>query len=133
MGCYYMSEYDVVMEWFGKVADDLQSADVLLGVNLTANSCYHAQQAGEKALKAYLSLHTEEIPRTHILELLCAQCMESDASFSEILQMASDLTEYAVRIRYPNTNNPTKQDAENAIQKASKIFMFVQERIPAQE
>ena len=46
-----MSGHDIVAQWLIKVAEDLQSADVLLSVGLTDNSCYFSQQAGEKALK----------------------------------------------------------------------------------
>ena len=37
--------------------------------------CFHAQQAAEKALKAWLAVADVPIPRTHNLEDLQAQCL----------------------------------------------------------
>jgi len=124
-----MSEHDIAAQWLEKAAIDLQSADALLSVGIAANACYFAQQAGEKALKSYLSLTVEEIPRTHNLEHLCKQCMETDTSFSEILRISSELTDFATTTRYPGSPDYTKEDAEDAIQKAGRIFVFVQEHI----
>ena len=128
-----MNEIDAVEQWMIKVAEDLQSADVLLGVGLIDNTCFHAQQAGEKALKAYLVQFLEDIPHTHNLGKLCQLCMEHDESFADILRMSSSLTAFAVRTRYPAASIYTAEDAEEAIKKASQIFMFVQERIIKRE
>lgn len=126
-----MSERDVVLAWFEKAAEDLQGADVLLGAGLVNISCYHTQQAGEKALKAYLSQFMAEVPKTHDLGWLCRLCMEHDESFAEIHRISSSLTDFATIARYPGTSELTAQDAETAIEKAGRIFMFVQERISA--
>jgi len=124
-----MNEFNAVEQWIIKVAEDMQSADVLLSVGLIDNSCYFSQQAGEKALKAYLVQFMNEVPYTHNLGHLCQLCIEYDESFIDIFRISSDLTTFAIRTRYPNATTYTAEDAEEAIQKASRIFMFVQERI----
>jgi len=124
-----MSEHDIAAQWLEKAAVDLQSADALFSVGIAANACYFAQQAGEKALKSYLSLMVDEIPKTHNMGQLCKQCMETDASFSEILRISSELTDFATTTRYPGSPDYTKDDAEDAIQKAGRIFVFTQEHI----
>ncbi|MDR3314759.1 MAG: HEPN domain-containing protein [Oscillospiraceae bacterium] len=124
-----MSEHDVLQQWLQKAADDLESAAVLLKAGLLANGCYHAQQTGEKALKAYLSLCEEDVPYSHNLSILCKLCAEKDGKFLEILSPASDLTDYAVNTRYPGDDSVSEAEAEDCIQKARQIFMFVQEHL----
>jgi HEPN domain-containing protein len=60
---------------------------------------FHAQQAVEKALKAWLALLGEEYPRTHDIDLLLSQLQAR----SEQVEAFSDLLEfnpYAVQLRY---------------------------------
>jgi len=124
-----MSERDLVRQWLRKSADDLYSAELLQAGGQLANSCYHAQQAGEKALKAYLTQFDQEVPYTHNLELLCKICAKHDNAFDELFIISSDLTDYVTTTRYPGDDSVDIEEAEQAIQKASKIFVFVQERI----
>lgn len=42
--------------WFEQAVDDLRGAGVLRATGHHALACFHAQQAGEKALKAYWRL-----------------------------------------------------------------------------
>lgn len=63
----------LVEEWMRKAEEDIKAADALLSVEfpLLFSSCFHSQQAVEKYLKALLTLHQVEFPRTHsIRELL---------------------------------------------------------------
>jgi len=120
---------DIVEQWFEKAAEDLQSAEVLLGAGIISNSCYHAQQAGEKALKAYLSLCVDEVPKTHNLGELCKLCIDFDEDFTAILRISSSLTAFATHTRYPGAAAYTEEDAEEALQGAGRIFIFTQERI----
>jgi len=91
--------------------------------------CYHAQQAGEKALKAYLTQFEQEIPYTHNLELLCKMCVKHDDAFSELFYACSDLTDYVTTTRYPGDDSVDIEEAEAALQKAGTIFLFIQKRI----
>jgi HEPN domain-containing protein len=128
-----MNEHDMVLEWLQKSADDLYSAEVLQRVGMLANSCYHAQQAGEKALKAYLVHCEQEIPYTHNLGLLCKLCMQLDETFADIFQASSALTTYATVTRYPGNDTVDAEETELAIQNAGRVFMFTQQRIEALE
>ncbi|MCL2447277.1 MAG: HEPN domain-containing protein [Oscillospiraceae bacterium] len=128
-----MNEHDMVLEWLQKSADDLYSAEVLQRVGMLANSCYHAQQAGEKALKAYLVQCEQEVPYTHNLGLLCKLCMQLDETFAEIFQASSALTDYATITRYPGGDAVDEEETELAIQHAGRVFVFTQQRIPGIE
>ena len=128
-----MSEHEIIERWLLKSAGDLHSAELLLSGGELANCCYHAQQAGEKTLKAYLLLFDDEVPYTHNLKLLCKLCAKFDDGFNDIYHISSDLTDYATTTRYPGDDSIDAEEAEACIQKAGRIFMFTQERIRALE
>ncbi|MCL2106212.1 MAG: HEPN domain-containing protein [Oscillospiraceae bacterium] len=128
-----MNEFEIVECWLRKAVDDLKSAKVLRSEDLLANSCYFAQQASEKALKAYLAQFDAEIPHSHNLSMLCKRCIIHDNVFLEILDDSSDLTDYATQTRYPGDDTVDEDETKEAIQKAENIYQFVQERIGAME
>ena len=128
-----MDHYNPAEPWLAKALDDMGSAKVLLREGFIANSCYHSQQAGEKLLKAYLSLHEEEPAWTHNLGQLCKDCMEYDSEFETIADDASDLTEYATHTRYPGDDSFSERHAEDAIEKVRLIYEFALPRIRALE
>jgi len=44
-------------------------------------ACFHAQQAAEKYIKAYLTAHEIDFPFSHNLEKLIEMCAQRDPSF----------------------------------------------------
>src|SRR5438445_358947 len=62
-------------EWLVRAQEDLAAAERLLQTSppLLAVAAYHAQQAGEKALKAFLAAHNVAFRSTHNLEELLSQ------------------------------------------------------------
>ena len=68
------SKRDLVIAWLRKAASDLRTIEAAIGVGAFDTACFHAQQAAEKALKAYL-IHCEvEFPFTHNLTKLANLC-----------------------------------------------------------
>jgi HEPN domain-containing protein len=61
---------------------------------------FHAQQAVEKALKAWLSLVGAEYPRTHDLEELLELLEDHAEHILEAFYQLVDLTDFAVQFRY---------------------------------
>jgi HEPN domain-containing protein len=61
---------------------------------------FHAQQAVEKTLKAWLSLIGVEYPRTHDLEELLELLEERAEPILEAFYDLVDLTDFAVQFRY---------------------------------
>jgi len=55
---------------------------------LLATAVYHAQQAGEKALKAFLAAHNTPFRPTHNLEDLLSVCISIDAGFGQLAPVA---------------------------------------------
>ena len=93
-------------------------------------ACFHAQQAAEKYIKAYLISKETEHPFIHDLEKLIAICATIDPSFSEIVEIADPLTPYAVELRYDFDFHPDYDRAADAVAKAESIRAFVIARLP---
>ena len=122
-----------IRQWLIKADHDLRSAERLLAGDspLLDTAVYHCQQVAEKALKAYLTLHDAPFQKVHVLSILVEQCMEFDASFSEMEDAADILTPYAVAFRYPgDVVEPEPADAEEAFKLARFVLEFVMLRMP---
>jgi len=62
--------------------------------------CFHAQQAVEKFLKAFLVFHNIDFPKTLDLDYLLLECNKIDAKDFDI--DLGSLTDFGVNIRYPD-------------------------------
>ena len=124
-----MDNKDVAQNWFNKGNNDLVAAEYLLTMKIPPIDviCFHSQQASEKYLKGFLALHGKEIPRIHDLEELVSICNEINSGFSELYDIALDLSGYAVEVRYPLENDYeiTLEDAKLAINNANEVKDFV--------
>src|SRR5687767_1034441 len=89
--------------WLLRVDEDLQVVDVSLGSKrVLANAAtFHAQQAAEKALKAFLTWHGRPFAKTHSIAELGRACVLIDPDLEPVLRRAVVLTEYAWKSRYP--------------------------------
>jgi len=63
---------DLVRQWLEKAKVDINASEALLAADppLLYPACFHAQQAAEKYLKALLTWHQIEFPKTHDIEQL---------------------------------------------------------------
>jgi HEPN domain-containing protein len=121
--------------WLIKANDDLRAARILIEPNLPAlgPAVYHCQQAAEKALKAFLTLHDEPFRKTHDLAELGRQCSEIDPSLDEVSREVAPLTVYEWAFRYPGpVEEPTQQEASDALLKATRTVDEVTDRMPAE-
>ena len=121
---------DVVRGWLRKAASDLVSIDATIAVGSLDAACFHAQQAAEKYLKGFLAFHDRPFPYTHNLGDLTELCAGVDGSFHSLTPMASELTPYAVRLRYDNSFWPTLEVARQAQASGLAIRDFVLSRLP---
>lgn len=122
-----------VTSWLVKANHDLQAADrLLVGSHpLTDIASFHCQQAAEKAIKAYLTLHDTIFPKTHSLVALIALCLKLDDEFEALRVAATTLTPYAVASRYPgDVSNLSLADAQQALSLAQEVWQFVLNKIP---
>jgi len=109
---------ELVRQWVKKADEDLAVAERLIDGDTAfpAATGFHAQQAAEKYLKAYLVRRQRDFPKTHDLEELLDLVALVEESLAESLRPAGGLTPYAVNDRYPTDGpEPTKEEAREAI------------------
>lgn len=83
---------------------------------------YHAQQAAEKYLKAFLVSRFIEFPYTHNIELLI-NLVSQVYNIKDELNDAVILTGFAIAKRYPSEyEKVTKEDAKKALSIAKQVI-----------
>ncbi|MDP8238965.1 MAG: HEPN domain-containing protein [Candidatus Hatepunaea meridiana] len=123
-----------VQRWMCLASDDLDSAKELMKREppITRNACFLTQQCVEKSFKAYLVSQGQHIEKTHFLLRLHTLCRNIDSEFNKYREHAQNLTDYAVRTRYPNDWRDFPVDeAKEAIVKAEEVIVFVYEKLKA--
>ena len=92
--------------------------------------CFHAQQAAEKMLKAFLAFHGEQPRYTHDLLVLLEGCARFDPGLSELAMPCALLTPYAVEVRYPSVYEPGEEEARAVLQASQQVCSAMQSRFP---
>ena len=121
---------DLVHGWVRKAESDLVALDASLGAGAFDAACFHAQQAAEKYVKAFLIYSDLDFPFSHNLFKLTELCRDSDPSFQVLLPVVQPLTPYAVELRYNTSFWPSKEQAERARASALEVRNFVIARLP---
>ncbi len=123
-----------VQAWLSKAELDLKAAAHEISAPeqaLWGDVMFHAQQAAEKAMKAFLAYHDVLFRKTHNLEELGRQCVALDATLQAIADQAAPLTEYAWKFRYPGeTDEPDRAGAEEARAAALVVYDAIVARLP---
>jgi HEPN domain-containing protein len=106
-----------------RAEEDFNAAESLIaqGTSFLNTVCFHSQQAAEKFLKAFLTYHQIEFPKTHDIAELLDLIASINSDLSEFLHDIVILTNYGVDVRYPGDfPEVTIKDAKQAIQMAEK-------------
>ena len=118
--------------WLGQAERDLDDARFLASGSRFNSCCFLAQQAAEKALKAFLYLQRVEFVWGHSVVELCDDASHFDSAFTALKKHAASLDKYYIPTRYPNglpgglpADAFQKDDAEMAVEKAVKIIEYV--------
>ena len=119
-----MNNPDDPRTWIAKAENDLLN----IRNNLKARQvpwdtiCFHAQQAAEKVLKAFVVSRGQIVSRTHDLEALLAEAVAVDGSLEALEADCRLLTPYAVMLRYPGVGDePSEQEARLAVAAAERV------------
>ena len=122
--------------WFLQAQEDLKDAEFNLSGKRFNVACSLAQQAGGKALKAYLYTQAVDEVWGHSLSELCEDSLKFGPEFSFIQKEASSLDKYYIPTRYSNAlpgGIPSRvyhrEDAKRAISEARKILDFIEKKI----
>jgi len=120
--------------WLVKADDDLRGAEIDLAASppLSGDALFHCQQAVEKALKGFLTLHDRPFRKTHDLDELATECEQLDHSLVRVLDRARDLTPFAWRFRYPGDDEPPPAaEIVEALALAKDVAEEIRLRLPA--
>ena len=116
------SRRDEAARWLAQGRKDLHAARLLASAE-PSRSCFHSQQAAEKAAKAFLAFHDATFRKTHDLNELGGQCAALNLSLSPLFQEASNLTDYAVVFRYLDApREPDEDEATAALEIAGRVL-----------
>lgn len=122
---------DLVRSWIRKAESDLEALDLALSAEKALDAaCFHAQQAAEKYLKAYLVWAKIEFPYVHDIIKLIHLCAKKDADFAELEDSAGQLTPYAVELRYDDEFWPDVTAVRNAREIALDVKSHVLAKLP---
>ncbi len=120
-----MTAISELESWIENAEEDYAAAKALIRLRkpLTAGACFHAQQCAEKYLKSLLIYKDIDFPKTHDLPSLNTLCNHAGIITGFEVRQLIDLTECAVRRRYPGSQ-PTLEEAREAIKIAKTIRKF---------
>lgn len=121
-------------DWLRQAENDLEWARHSFSGGFFAQTCFIAQQAGEKALKAYCFFRGYDVIRTHSL----FQIVRTLGEDGVLEQHAKELDLYYVSGRYPDAfpaGAPfellTRSQAERALAGGEEIVAILRERMGA--
>lgn len=91
----------------------------------------YAQQAAEKSFKGFLTWHSTPFRKTHNLEELGEQCLAIDPSLMAVIDLATPLTKYSWKYRYPGElAEPVHAEAAEALSRARDVLEAILVRLP---
>lgn len=130
---HVMQEID---EWLRFVERDMKAAEVLLREDLYHTVCFHAQQAVEKAIKAYRLKKGRRTTKIHNLSGLLDKDPDLKEEFSHLMDKIEFLDKFYIPVRYPDAfpgsvpeGLPNEEDATKALEYAEEIVEFVRKRV----
>jgi len=120
--------------WLAKAELDLKAATHEMAAPAEAlwgDVMFHAQQAAEKSMKAFLAWHDVPFRKTHNLEELGQQCVSLDTTLAPVADQAAPLSEFAWKFRYPGeAAEPDRAEAEAALAAARNVYDASLARLP---
>jgi HEPN domain-containing protein len=125
---------ELVEQWVARAVEDLAVARHLLADDLPYYAAigFHAQQAAEKLIKAFLVATQAEFPKTHDLGRLLDLVATVDAALAAELAPAIVLTDCGVDVRYPGDLPVLSvDDARQAVDTAGLVQAHVMPRLKA--
>lgn len=121
------------LDWLRQAQNDLSWAEHSLAGGFCAQTCFIAQQASEKALKAYCFFKGFDIVRTHSL----FQIVKALGEKGILEKHARELDLYYISARYPDAfpaGAPfeilTEEQGARALGSAKEILDIIKERLP---
>lgn len=122
-----MKDKEFVLEWLKRARSHLARARFgkTSGEVLYEDLCFDCQQAVEKTIKALLIFRHKEFPYTHSIARLLELVSEEGIKIPDKIKRAIDLTDYAVRTRYPGEmESVDEEEYEEALALAEGVYYW---------
>ena len=123
-------------KWLQFAREDVVLAEAALERDIFNQTCFHAQQGVEKALKGFLRGRQRSVPKTHSLGELLTLCIKLDVEFSQLTDSCLKLDRYYIPTRYPDAlpgstadGLPTKIDAQEALNHLHQALRWIERKI----
>jgi HEPN domain-containing protein len=115
---------ELVRQWKEKAQSDWTAVEILLiHEQCPAEAvCFHCQQFVEKLLKALLSRHGIEAPKTHDLRRLIQLAESFVPDVSQFSDASDKLTVHGVETRYPGDSYPVSSEEMDEVVQISRAI-----------
>lgn len=112
--------------WLAKADEDLEDARVLLEHGTPGSASFHAQQAAEKSLKAWLVEREGRYPRIHDLAVLASKAGAPE----ELRRRCGILSRAYVAARYPDVDEPAAvEEARQLVETGEEVVAWVRQQL----
>lgn len=123
--------------WLSQADHVLKVATTLSEAACYAESCFHAEQTGQLALKAFLYGQGERDVRIHSVKELVERCATYDPAFAAVIDGGKILDQYYIPTRYPDAladpavpfESYTRDQASQALAYARDIVERVKRKV----
>lgn len=115
---------ELVRQWKAKALSDWTTVEILLAhEQCPADTvCFHCQQFVEKLLKALLSRHAIEAPKTHDIRRLIQLAKSFVPDLIQFSEISDKLTVHGVETRYPGDLYPVSpEEMDEVVELSRKI------------
>ena len=123
--------------WLRQAAHDLAAGERDFQAEDYSETCYHAEQVGQKALKAFLYFRGARLVQDHSVLTLAKSCGAKDPAFRACEEDGRILDQYYVPTRYPDAlafpavpcESYTRGQARQALDVAGRILALSRKQI----
>lgn len=123
---------DKTKGWLTLAEEDLKWAKASFEDKIYRGTCFAAQQAAEKALKAFLVSRDKLAPKIHDLVALNQECVQQSRDFAKLEEACNILSPYYLSTRYPDVaqfEEYSEDQTQDVINQAEKVINFVKEKL----
>lgn len=122
--------------WLELAGEDIEMAEYALSRGIFRQTCFHSQQAVEKALKGLLNARLGTHPKSHSLEQLLLYDSTTRKELGKWRAQCQNLDLFYLPTRYVDalpgllpTGEPTQEDAQGALRDARAIVAEIREKM----
>lgn len=115
---------EAVRQWRVKAQSDWDAVEILTASKRCPADtvCFHCQQFVEKLLKALLTRHGIEAPKTHDLRRLIQLALPFVPELSLLADVSDELTVHGVETRYPGEFRQIKKSEMKRVVELAQRF-----------